>query len=261
MLPLVDQLYYVTAAVGFIFVVGSFLLGQIGDNSTNTGDGGDSGDFGNVDSSGGDGGDFGNVDSGGDGGDFGNVDSNFANKAVTGIRDQAKGQRIGPVLFILKILSPSTIASFLFCFGMFGIIVSRSLPFLGALSLIPALLLGFIGYKAMSAFLSGIISRMQSSKNFTDEQVIGKMAEVTVPLSKGKTGEITFVAGSSRQTSSARSLKSDQSFKAGSRVIISDVKDGIFLVEPWTYDLEAGETLDSGQTIKTEKNKDSMPHS
>jgi hypothetical protein len=250
------------------FVIGQM---EHGGDHGDFGDGGDGGDFGGADSdaggdfsgadsdAGGDfggadsdaGGDFGGADSdaGGDvggadsdaGGDFSGADSNTAHQLAAGARANAamrsgaglhdKNER-SMLLTVLKYLSPTTIATFLFCFGFAGIMFSRGLPFLGWLSLIPALIGGIIIHKLISRLLARITRSLHTSSNFREESLIGRMAETTCSIPYGRMGEITYKIGAIRHTAPARSYKEGVDISKTASVIISDIQDGVFYVEP-----------------------------
>ena len=227
MLPLFDQIYLVAAGVGFIFVVVGFLVGQM------EGDGGDSGDFGSADNNSGD---FSSSDNDA-AGDFSGVEANHgqqhslvrAMRTGTGIYDKREQ---GPVMTILRVISPTTIAIFLFCFGFSGIVFSRTLPFLGWFSLLPAILGALILQALISRLLSKITRSLHTSTNFREESVIGLPAEATCAISAGRMGEITFRIGASRQTGPARAAKDGVQIAKTQQVIICDVREGVFFVEP-----------------------------
>ncbi len=269
MLPLVDQFYIVAASVGFLFVTAGFVIGQMDndggvDTGAVSGDAG-GGDFGGVDSGGAGGGDFGGVDSGdAGGGDFGGVDSGDAGGGDFGGADSPQalgratvaaiksgglmqGARTGssPLMFILKLLSPTTIATFLFCFGATGLVIKRTFPALGDLSLVPAIIFGYIGNRMLSGAMGWVTRKLHSSTNFREEDMIGTPADVTVSIPQGRTGEITYLVGSVRHTAPARNQLEGVSLAGSARVIIADIRDGIFYVEPFDDGGESGRILQS----------------
>lgn len=60
----------------------------------------------------------------------------------------------------------------------------------------------------------------------------GQIAEITVPIKPGGTGEITVILSQSRQHFPAKSLRGDVSFKKGDRVRVSEIGSNIMFVEP-----------------------------
>jgi hypothetical protein len=60
------------------------------------------------------------------------------------------------------------------------------------------------------------------------------MAEVSVPITNGRTGEILYVAGSKRMNSSARSSDPKVQLLKGAKVIITDQTPNHLIVAPWT---------------------------
>ena len=232
--------------------------GDAGGDFSGADAGGDAGgDFSGADAGGDAGGDFSGADAGGDaggdfsgadaGGDFSGVDSSPANQLAAGSRANI-AMRSGAgihdkrersvLLTILKYLSPTTIATFLFCFGFSGITFSRGLPFLGWLSLIPALIGGIVIYMLISKLLARITRSLHTSSNFREESLIGRMAETTCSIPYGRMGEITYKVGSIRHTAPARSFKEGVDISKSTSVIILEIQDGIFYVEPSDFYVE-----------------------
>jgi hypothetical protein len=271
---MLSDIYLVCGGIGFIYIIGTSLLGALNSSDSGGMDGGGDagggdagGDFGGSDAggdfaggdaggdfgggnAGGDfgggdaGGDFGGGDAGGDfgggdaGGDFGGdggaVDTRIAHTGAqfrAGMMAKTRGRQLNWTLLFLKIISPSTITTFGFFFGLAGYLLLHLYPSLGSLSLIPALFCGWLGYSIMSAMTSAITSRMHVSTTFDERDLIGSTAEVTVPISTGRLGEITYVANAVRTTAPAKSVDGAVSFKASAKVIIIDIKDGIIYVE------------------------------
>ena len=64
--------------------------------------------------------------------------------------------------------------------------------------------------------------------------MIGHMAEVTVPIVEGRTGEIMYIVQSKRFNSPARAAAASMEIKKGAKVMICDVSSQYTTVEPWT---------------------------
>jgi hypothetical protein len=94
---------------------------------------------------------------------------------------------------------------------------------------------GAIGAKFMLWMVGSIGSKMYQSHTFTNDDIIGLQAEVTVPVQGTGMGEVVYVVGGTRYTSSARATKPDAAAIArGSKAIICDVRDDVAYIEPWT---------------------------
>ncbi|MBX9690634.1 MAG: hypothetical protein K2X27_28220, partial [Candidatus Obscuribacterales bacterium] len=146
-------------------------------------------------------------------------------------------------LKILELLSPTKLACFLFLFGALGTLCLKFLP--GYLSAIPALVLGWILANLFFKMLGAMFSRMDSSSNFSKESLIGAQGELTLSIQDGGLGEVLIQTGTSRYPATAKAAKPEQNIKKLTKVIVVDIKDGIFLVEPFEDDpllTEAGKT-------------------
>lgn len=249
-----QTIYLCCAGIGFIWIVSTAALGFIGSGgSSGDGDAGGvdadaGGDLGGVDADAG--GDLGGVDADA-GGDPGGADADMsgdlsnlpahANATFKAGLMSSRRKKLSPVMLALKLSSPSTITTFAFFFGLAGYLLAVYLPFMGLWSLPLAILGGVVGYNWTSQFTSMLVDRMHASTSFTGEQMIGRMAEVTVSIEGSKLGEVTYSAHGVRQTAPARAADATSKFKAGSQVMLADLKDGIYYVEPWLYDVEASD--------------------
>lgn len=237
------DVYLFCGGFGFVWIIATACFGftQVGSNS---GDAGDvdtnvdaGGDLGGADASGADAsGDLGNIDtSSGDAGadaagDMGNIEAEAVASYRSGLMIRKK--RLSPFMLLLKIISPSTITTFMFFFGLAGYLSLHTWPFLGALSLIIAVIASVVGYKLTSAYTGMIVSKMHVSTSYTHEQLIGHEAEVSVLISPGRVGEVTVLANGIRQTAPAKGLEAQGRFPSGSKVVIADIRDGMYFVEP-----------------------------
>jgi len=162
--------------------------------------------------------------------------------------------RWSPVELFLTIFNPMRMASFLVFFGAFGRIAQILFPWMGLFTLLVGIVAGVIGSNAVLAFFSFVYSKLQVSCVSIVEELVGHMAEVTVPIAPGKVGAITYVVESKRLTSSAKSTTDGVSFKKGEKVMIANVENSVAYVEPWTYDFVDpnfdGEIIDVPQVIE-----------
>jgi len=136
--------------------------------------------------------------------------------------------------FLLTILSPMTIAMFLLFFGSVGLILTGIVPWLGALTVPPALLLAALATTRFLALLRWMVFKMNVSSHVRVQEIIGLPGEVIVSIGDGRKGEVTYVAGPSRQSAPALPANPQMKFARGDRVMITDVRDGVVYVEPWS---------------------------
>ena len=227
-----DFVYWVSTCLGFIYIVGSALMGHIhGGHGDDGGDGGDPGDVGDGDGSG----------AGGD--DPGDIDVSSSSNHNDALRGAGGAQNFQgsshasskPEQFyfsILSLLSPTKVALFLFFAGAIGVLTIHSFPWLGNFSLIPAAVLGYFLARIVLNALNYFVSKMDSSTNFKKESLIGTTGQLVLSIEAGKTGEISVANKGGRHNAPARAAKEDQEIKNLSKVIVVDCRDGIFYVEP-----------------------------
>lgn len=215
------QIYMFCAGAGFIYIVGTAALGSLaGEGDAATADGGGDG---------GDGGDFATVDAGGEIQAAGKANLAHLKTGTT------QERRLNLGLLMLKLTSPSTIAMFAFGFGLSGLIVQKYFSLIGAWSVVPATISGVMAYKVMCLATNAIADKLYASSNYKTEQMIGHGAEVSVPISDGRMGEIIYLNGRVRSTAPAKAANSE-TLKAACKVVITDVRDGVFFVEQSTDD-------------------------
>ncbi|HEY9867777.1 MAG TPA: hypothetical protein V6D08_01100 [Candidatus Obscuribacterales bacterium] len=142
-------------------------------------------------------------------------------------------RRFKPLRFLLTILSPMTIAVFLAFFGISGLLLAKLLPFLGPLTVPPAIIISLLITGQVLSLLRWMMFKMNVSSVVRVNELIGHPAEVLIPIQKGRVGEVTYVSGSTRLQAPAKPARPDMEFKRGAKVMISDIKDGVVYVEPW----------------------------
>ena len=120
---------------------------------------------------------------------------------------------------------------FLFLFGFIGYFTQSILP--GYLSLAPAVILGWICANAFFNILGTFLLRIGTSTNFTKQSQIGAIGELTLSIDDGGLGEVMISSKGSRYSSPARPYRKGQTINKLAKVVIVDIKDGIFLVEPF----------------------------
>jgi membrane protein implicated in regulation of membrane protease activity len=142
--------------------------------------------------------------------------------------------RISPVEVFLSVFNPMRMAAFALFFGAGGRLLQLAFPWLGYFTLIFAVFAGVVGSNFMLWLVSFIFSKLHSSSLAIVENLIGHMAEVTVPIPAGKVGEITYIVESKRYTSAAKAVDPALAIAKGDRVMISDIENSVTYVEPWT---------------------------
>jgi membrane protein implicated in regulation of membrane protease activity len=131
----------------------------------------------------------------------------------------------------IEVFSPTKLAFFSFLFGAIGFISLQFLP--GYLSFAPAAIGGWVLANWFFGLMSNMMARMYSSTNFKKESLVGCTGQVTVSIEEGGIGEVLITTGNSRYTSAARAKGDQQTIKKLAKVIVVDIKDGIFLIEPF----------------------------
>jgi hypothetical protein len=135
---------------------------------------------------------------------------------------------------MLSIFNPMRMASFFLFFGAGGRLSQLAFPWLGYITIPIAIASGVIGSNIILKMFSFIYNRFQSSSLLIVDNLIGHMAEVSVPISAGKVGEITYIFESKRFTSAARAETDNLSYKKGDKVMIARIENSVTFVEPWT---------------------------
>ncbi|HEY9678278.1 MAG TPA: hypothetical protein V6C76_09730 [Drouetiella sp.] len=244
-LGLLGQVYAVCAGIGSIFVIASFVLGHVemeGHDVSGHDDGGS--DFGASDDGGGN--DFGAGDDSGGGDDFGAGNDGGGQYRLSNI---ASGSRVvaahhatsspfanGVLSFLLTLLSPMTVSVYLAFFGLTGLLLALNAPWLGYLTLVPSVIVSIVVSAAFKSMTQWMIKNMHSSTHQKDSDLLGQVADVNIPISIGRTGEVTYVLNTKLMTASAKPAKEGLEFKKGSKVLIVGSKDHVVFVEP--YDTE-----------------------
>lgn len=151
---------------------------------------------------------------------------------------------------LLGLLNPLSIATFLTFFGLTGVIVSIGFKLPEIVSLPLAGVAGWLAVQLVVHTIAWLFETMGSSSEARMEDLVGRMAEVTVPIGTGKVGEITYIIKSKRYASPAKAVDSTQPLIKRTKVMISEVQDHLMLVEPWT-DSFIDPSFDSAQNLQT----------
>lgn len=231
--------YWACAGLGFVYIVGSAMLGHLeGEDSGEPGAGDDGGDPGDVD-----------VDVDADGGDPGDLDvdasvdsthlqasHNHGGRVIqeataAGTVNKTRTHSLNWYFKALSLFSPTKLAIFLFFFGAVGVVILQFVPLIGHLSLLPAVIVGYGLAKILLNLLSKFVSGLHSSTNFKQESLVGTVGELILSIEPGKTGEIMVSTRGARYNAPARAKNPDEAIKSLSKVIICDHAEGVFLVE------------------------------
>jgi membrane protein implicated in regulation of membrane protease activity len=224
-----EQIYMVSAAIGFVYVTVGAFLGQLGGSDGHHMDAGHHIDHG---------GHVGNGHSAHSHSDHSDHNLQTTGKNMQTGLSNTLHQGDTRVLSVLKFISPMTIAIFCFWFGIFGYGILHYIPILGYFSLVLSLPLAIIGTKIVRSMFSLLLRRVHSSTSFREEQLIGSSAEVTVSIPPGRLGEITYVINGARHTAASKSTNANQGISTNTKVIIIDIVDGILYVEPWRESID-----------------------
>ncbi len=235
--------YWISAGLGFTYIVGSAALGHLhgAEHGAEHGDGGDPGDVDGGDpgdvSGDGDGGDPGDVSGDADGGDPGDVNGGkivHPNVNAGRVIPVSRSKQYSQAWYFkaLSLLSPTKLSVYLFFIGSIGILCLHLFPFLGYISLAPAVVLGFGFGRILLNVLGKFASSLHSSTNFKQDSLIGSQGQLILSIEPGKIGEVVISAKGSRHSAPAKSKDPSRSIKSLSKVIVCDHQDGVFLVEP-----------------------------
>jgi hypothetical protein len=143
---------------------------------------------------------------------------------------------------ILSLVNPMVISSFLTFFGLAGFCLTLTFRTLGIISLVPATVIGIIVTKLLLMIINWMFTTLQSTSHALIGEIIGQAANVTVPITCDRIGEVTYVIHSKLYNSPARALSPEVTFEKGTRVIISQFRNGIAYVEPWIDNFFPGES-------------------
>ncbi|MBX9573618.1 MAG: hypothetical protein K2X77_32250 [Candidatus Obscuribacterales bacterium] len=250
--------YWISTVIGFVYIVGSALLGQLhgGDHGGvhgHTGHGfSDGGDPGDVTVTGG--GDPGDIDvSASHGGDPGDVNTNthhhgshssaFADRVageeqLGAANARTRRSHSGETFYwkVVSALSPTKISLILFFTGAIGLLTLKAFPWLGIITLIPSLIVGYFLARILLNVLNAFVSKLHASTNFNQDSLVGTVGELVLSIEPGKTGEVILSGRSGRHSAPARAQNSEVEIRKLSKVIVVDCKDGVFYVEPMTED-------------------------
>lgn len=222
-MPGLEQLYIASCGIGFLYIIGTAVLGHFHEGESDMHADGAHGHHATSDHS-------------HDSHDHHDETANRHDLSTTA--QQAKIVRLDRdrqnfYFLLLRLFSPLRLSLFLFFFGASGILALQILPALSFISLIPAIVIAVLFTNFLFSAMSAILSRLNSSTNFQDQNLIGTVGELTLSVGPTSTGEITISGKNGRHSGPAKPFKDGQEIKKLSKVIVSDYRDGIFYVEPF----------------------------
>jgi hypothetical protein len=145
----------------------------------------------------------------------------------------------GVVEIVLSFLNPLSIATFLAFFGLTGMIAGIALHINPIVTFIAAVSCGWLAVQAVIHLIAWLFANMHVSTESRVADLVGQIAEINIPISNGRTGEITYIVGSKRLTAPAKSLIPNLEIARKTRVIICDVQNHVMLVDVWHDDFKA----------------------
>jgi len=128
-------------------------------------------------------------------------------------------------------LNASSAVGGLTWFGAAGYLLTRfgEMALLGAI--IGGLAAGALGWYVVARFL-GLVLRGEVEMDPADYRLEGTVAQVTVPIPAGGTGEVIFEKAGSRRSEAARGLNA-AAIPRGAEVVITAYAKGFATVQPW----------------------------
>ncbi len=249
---LLGQTYLMCTVFGWGFIIFSLVMGHFG-HEGHGGDGGhDIGDsvleaahgIHHLDGGGG-GGHIGHGHSGltgghqtadgHSGGHDGHHDSNQdGDNARTGTNPVIHHNEKNLYFTLLSLFSPMSISVFIGFFGFTGLALRSFVPWMGWLTLVPAVLVGLAATNVMKYVIAWATSKLSASSLTSSQQAIGQIAEVNTPIKEGRLGEVSYIIGLTRFNAAARPAKVGSEIARGAKVIIVETDGPVVLVEPFS---------------------------
>lgn len=138
----------------------------------------------------------------------------------------ADAHGVGDITALFRRIPVSSYAFVLSFFGVMGL-VGTGLGFGTIATLLFALILGSIAGGVNTAAFSFLRST-DASSHFTDRELSGRIATVSVPIEDGKRGRVWIDTGDERVQLTANALNDeDGNFSRGDQVVIIDVQNSI----------------------------------
>jgi membrane protein implicated in regulation of membrane protease activity len=135
-------------------------------------------------------------------------------------------QGVGDLTALFRRIPVSSYSFVLSFFGVMGL-VGTGLGFGTIATFLFALILGLIAGGVNTAAFSWL-RKTNVSSHFTDRQLSGRIATVSVPIEDGKRGRVWIDTGDERVQLTANALNDDEgNFMRGDQVVIIDVENSI----------------------------------
>lgn len=142
------------------------------------------------------------------------------------------GSRTSTYFKVLSIVNPMSVSTFMGMSGTTGLLCLMVVPMLGFLTLIPASIVGVCSVNVMRSIFAYLTRKLEVSNVVRSDEAIGHIAEVSAPIGEGRTGEVTYVIGTTRFNSAAKCSQQGCEIKKGDKVLITDKEGYLVMVEP-----------------------------
>jgi membrane protein implicated in regulation of membrane protease activity len=139
----------------------------------------------------------------------------------------------GVVEFILGILNPMSLATFAAFFGLTGMVLSLAVGLPPLFSLPISVFAGWLAVQIVLRTIGWLFANMGASSEARVEDLIGQLGEIIVPISHGRTGQVTYIIQSKRYTAPAKGLDPNLDIPKKTKVQICDIRDHVMYVEQW----------------------------
>jgi|GEM_PF-346711 len=140
----------------------------------------------------------------------------------------------------VSVLSPITIASFITAFGGIGVLALQFFKVDPRMSLVWATAGAVVLSGLMFLFYSQFLIRSQASSEIRTGDIVGMLAEVSVPIGKGATGQVSYSTKAGRMSSMAKAVDGGD-ISRGQLVKIVQIVGSIALVKVVSMEESAGE--------------------
>jgi membrane protein implicated in regulation of membrane protease activity len=156
---------------------------------------------------------------------------NSNDEAHTSVNPVVRSRENRLYFTIISILNPMSVSIFSGFFGSVGFVTWHYLPFLGYLTLLPAVGGAIVGTELIKKAMAAFAAKLASSSLTKREEAIGRIAEVNTPITEGRLGEVTYVIGTTRFNASAKPAHPGEDFPRGSKVMIVETEGPVVYVE------------------------------
>lgn len=126
-------------------------------------------------------------------------------------------------------LNPVVLTGGITAFGAAGLLLEKYTPLSGIWLLLSALGIGFVISVGAYFFYVKPMNKAENSIGYSIQGLVGKLAEVIVPIPKEGYGEVLIKAGAGNTNQIAASFDGTE-IQAGTRVVVVDVKDDTLYV-------------------------------